>query len=1168
MALIPKRPQPTEAQHFRGILLLPTLAKGLHALLRKDVIKLLHHQRLPGQLGGFQQQEVLFGSQALRVLGRTAQKLHLNIGVLFVDLSTAFHCLIRELVMGIHDPAKFQHVLDALDAAHTPAERLRLGHAVPSILQELGAPPHLIRLLRSVHDSTWMTIGSHSLIRTHRGTRPGSPLADVIFHCVMHDVSRSIRQYLLDRGHTDFILRNVGMDIDMVIWSDDLAIPILTATAADLLPALLALLDHVRQDFAARGFQVNLAKGKTGIVATFCGPGAADQRRAYQLIPQPGVHYQFANGDRGFVHLVPAYRHLGTLYTSDQQLDAEIAYRVGSAFSAFEQVKKRLLTNRHLPLRLRLQLFQSLILSKLYFSMGSWHTPTGRQIGRMRTAVVRMTKKILAAGKAPVPTSAANILTAAEILEPRARLAVERLLYAQRLFHHGPAFVQLNLHVEHNHNSNSWLTGLKHDLRWLYGVDVQADPTLLGDDLTDLIDQWQRDQGGWKRRIRRAARRHIFQETIIQEVQHWHSDIFDVLRAAHYTFTPDPALLRLQTQEYQCPDCPRKFATPQGVHTHRRKAHGVYCQEHHLLDSATCPACLTYLWSTQRLQQHLAYMPRDGTPNPCFAYLQAIGYSVSYAHEALPKAMRGQSRLDALPVAGPYGAFPTALQQQRLALLQRKTNLDEVYGDFQQPDEPVAAGMRLGDLLTAVTARWYADYRTGGRRLRADDRLQDRWIDIIGRIPVEFESWAIRTFILWGKHTLPEIIAELLDGEIEAHIDLEFADLVYEFDEYHIGEQIWKLDQRLRQLAQPAPLPTAHRPVRPQQCNAQPRSVPHHDVPRLFDGQGQWQDDLLAVQWEDMPPDPMTPAVRDLAPRPSFVIVHLFAGRRREHDIHHWLADWSLRTNISLTIISMDTAISPVLGNLDCRSESWAVLSTLYAQGKIAATISGHPCETFSSARWHPPPAEFAGSKWPRPLRTAMQLFGIDHRTWRELQQTRTGTAFFLQTLWCLACHLVYGGLFVEEHPGMPIHPDHPSVWKSALSRLFRRHPDIALHEIAQWKFGATTVKPTGLMCLRLPFFLRDLFLHAFANAIRPTSQAIGVAPNGEFRTACHKEYPRRLSAGIACAIAHQLQRNLRAGAISHVNCPATPHAQWIHDVATDCSRIRAEATWLPDYQG
>jgi hypothetical protein len=95
-----------------------------------------------------------------------------------------------------------------------------------------------------------------------------------------------------------------------------------------------------------------------------------------------------------------------------------------------------------------------------------------------------------------------------------------------------------------------------------------------------------------------------------------------VLRQKAFTFQPDPACLQVQECFHQCPDCPRWFTTPQGVNTHRRKAHGVYCPEHHLLDSATCPACLTYLWSTQRLQQHLAYMPKDGSPNACFAYLQ------------------------------------------------------------------------------------------------------------------------------------------------------------------------------------------------------------------------------------------------------------------------------------------------------------------------------------------------------------------------------------------------------------------------------------------------------------------------------------------------------------------------------------------------------------------
>ena len=92
MALIPKIPQPAEVKHFRGILLLPTLAKSFHSLVTHPKA---HHtpsgstadrQRMLGQLGGFAGQEVLFGSQALRTLGRTVSAKGLSMGVLFVDL--------------------------------------------------------------------------------------------------------------------------------------------------------------------------------------------------------------------------------------------------------------------------------------------------------------------------------------------------------------------------------------------------------------------------------------------------------------------------------------------------------------------------------------------------------------------------------------------------------------------------------------------------------------------------------------------------------------------------------------------------------------------------------------------------------------------------------------------------------------------------------------------------------------------------------------------------------------------------------------------------------------------------------------------------------------------------------------------------------------------------
>ena len=109
----------------------------------------------------------------------------------------------------------------------------------------------------------------------------------------------------------------------------------------------------------------------------------------------------------------------------------------------------------------------------------------------------------------------------------------------------------------------------------------------------------------------------------------------------------------------------------------------------------------------------------------------------------------------------------------------------------------------------------------------------------------------------------------------------------------------------------------------------------------------------------------------------------------------------------------------------------------------------------------------------------------------REMLQTHTGTIFFLQTIWTLACHLVFGGLFLEEHPGIPQHDDHPSIWRSAVMQLFRRHPDLHLHEIMQWRFGATTAKPTGLLALRMPHFCRDLYAHALPDAVRPSTHAM-----------------------------------------------------------------------------
>ena len=154
--------------------------------------------------------------------------------------------------------------------------------------------------------------------------------------------------------------------------------------------------------------------------------------------------------------------------------------------------------------------------------------------------------------------------------------------------------------------------------------------------------------------------------------------------------------------------------------------------------------------------------------------------------------------------------------------------------------------------------------------------------------------------------------------------------------------------------------------------------------------------------------------------KPIFLIVHLFSGRRRSHDVHWHLAKLAEERGIEVAVLSMDTAVSPYYGDLTASSVSWQKLAHLYEQGLVAATVCGAPCETFSAARHVPPPDDLPDKeklRWPRPLRTFARLFGLDGLRPKELRQCRQGSAFMFQAFMACTWHLVLGGLFLSEHP-------------------------------------------------------------------------------------------------------------------------------------------------------
>eukprot|EP00435_Cladocopium_sp_Y103_P068339 s97_g31.t1 len=484
-----------------------------------EVIEVIQPLKPAGQIGGFGGQQVQFGSMTLQCLSRIAKHRHLSMGVVFVDLANAFHRLLRELVCGVARQDDVDTLLQALSSSSRVGVQKWL--ELPCLLHRLGAPDRLLRLLRDVHSHTWHVLSmSPDITRTRRGTRPGSPLADVIFHVIMLDVTLELNTWVEAQSTFQSLLQHLDITTEAIVWSDDLAIPWLTTDAAELLPALERLLQQIHKVFTRRGFDLNMQKGKTAAIVTFRGAGAPDLRRQYQLASPSGMVCQLTPTEQCWLHISPAYKHLGTFLATDSGFQMELASRIGQAKAAFSSLSKAVLCNRHLPVRTRLRLFHALVGTKLFFGLGSWPTPSGKHLTTLNAFLVKCLRRILGLAhyEGSVRTTDARVFAQARCLDARARIAQDRLLLAQKLFQHGPAFVHHLVHREFETHDSSWLHGVMDDLRWLHALEPEAVPAVWTSSLTDPIECWQAGGAGWKALLRRAGRRHVFQEGMMAEV--------------------------------------------------------------------------------------------------------------------------------------------------------------------------------------------------------------------------------------------------------------------------------------------------------------------------------------------------------------------------------------------------------------------------------------------------------------------------------------------------------------------------------------------------------------------------------------------------------------------------------------------------------------------------
>ena len=1077
----------------RGILLSNSYSKVLHAWARKKLLPTYQGRAGEGQFGGLPSQQTATASHTLRLFEKAGQQAHRTTAVLFVDIRSAFHHMLREWIFSVNNPLTRNRLAEIFDSKEFDIDSLwrSLDAACKEPTDDIG--PLLKAFLHDVHQDTWFRLqscdNSAPYTRTERGSRPGSPIADIGFNLL---VSRLLSQ-LQDRlqrlpGYVEG-QEQLNFRCPPIAWVDDLAIPLTSCKAEEMPTILRGCIAAVQETFHEAGLSVNFDRTKTEAMISFRGPGSnAMKLSTFTATEQPKLVVA-TQAHVVSVCITPSYKHLGIRFACDADLHQEISQRLGQARSAYNELRKPIFANKHLDIKARLTLFDSLIASRLFFGAATWSHVAKGQLQKLEGQLVMYYRRIIDCGFWKQDTNMTDGELRAKYNLPTFRViwARIRLGYLRQMICHAPEFYKTAILQEFEHGQ-SWLHELHTDLTWLSNL-VELPFSLPPVDGVDWKEVWSGIAlcSRWKALVRRGFHRHLHQEAIAFETVKLHHEIFLTLEEAGLQKVSPPDTYNTEDM-YVCEECSQEFMTKKLLALHMYHAHKQYSDESVYVQGTVCPGCLKQFWTSLRLIQHLKYRP-----NRCYARTHGSRLPDEPISIKMPTHLEGLKRIPChREHHGPLR--PTPHQRMRTALWTQLHSLQQQFRELGGGVDLSQFGDDVAELDRAFMTRW----REAWREEQCDDALlQGRILGILQDCTDHHDvALAWLAALCRSLHSVAPCDEALKLQSRCIFTDLGIPCLVVEI-------------QRLQDELALMPFDETEDYEKSGEHARQERSR-IYPIPSNFEDGSKWEDEWRS-RFAQIHPTPC----RLLSPTRR-IALHLYSGRRRRGDYQWWYKGFRPLTSDECIFISLDTAVSPKMDVND--PKIWSLVLDAARLGRVESLMLGPPCETWSAARFNRP----QHGRGPRPLRNSQRPWGMKFRSVRELLQIGTGSCLLLRGLLVMIIVALHGGATILEHPAEPKGPEGPelpSIWKTAvIEMLLRFFPQFQLYTIQQWRYGARCIKPTTFLYANTAVD-QHLPLWELQDAMKPSLALIGKQEDGSYRTAIAKEYPSRLNAGLAqCA--------------------------------------------------
>jgi len=606
-------------ESYRSLLISSHIAKSVHRAVRDHQSTVYEAFLQSAQIGGRKSIPVSLGVHYIRAAARRARNLGRSHALVFLDLREAFYRVLRPISIGGHIPDSLLATVAA--RLHLPDDALADLQALlqlPSGTSLAGLPRHMRRALQALHTNTHFRMeGQEDRVHTLIGSRPGDPFADVVFGYMFSRILTTVETRLAELGiletfidveqHGLFVHDNTADMKEHTLlgptWMDDLCLTISHPTATGVESQAGVAASVLLETCTAHGVTPNLDKGKSEILFTFRGAGSRKLRIKYfsaQCGQKMPITHEYGTQQ---ISVVGQYTHLGSIAHHTGLTHREIRRRIAIGNGAFAAHRRILFQNPAFSKQRRAELFQSLVTSKIAYSMESWTFSDHKTFDYFWAALLRLYRRLLKLQPDTIMHDE-EVLMNTKLPAPDDMLRIARLRYIGLLYKCENVTPWAIFRADH-----TWLSLVKDDFQWLWGLI--ADTCRLRDPAQHFED-WEYvlryHRSYWKTLLQRGALLRRMKRDDDLQLRHLHQDVLSHL-SQHGQLQTAPVRAHLDLQQQQmhfgCMHCAKRCRTKAGEGAHLFKVHGVIALERQWIAGTTCEACLCEFHSHDKLQNHL-----------------------------------------------------------------------------------------------------------------------------------------------------------------------------------------------------------------------------------------------------------------------------------------------------------------------------------------------------------------------------------------------------------------------------------------------------------------------------------------------------------------------------------------------------------------------------------